>query len=122
MEYPDVSWTRRVVARFSFLPARCLTAEIEDVLLRPKFAQRLELAGTTAHELILGYAAWSTVMEPAVIAPVVLADPDDDAVIACAVAAHAQVVVSGDSHLLDLQHYQQIVILRAAELLARITL
>ena len=97
-------------------------AEIEDVLLPPKFAQRLELAGTTAHELILGYAAWATVMEPAVIAPVVLADPDDDIVIACAVAAHAQVVVSGDSNLLDLQHYQQIVILRAAELLARITL
>jgi len=31
-----------------------------------------------------------------------LADPDDDAVLACAVAARAEIIVSGDSHLLDL--------------------
>ena len=34
---------------------------------------------------------------------VVVDDPDDDAVLACAVAAHAQAIVSGDRHLLDLK-------------------
>lgn len=98
-----------------------LLAELEDVLLRPKFVQRLALAGATAHELVLGYAALATVVEPATIAPVIVADPDDDAVIACAVAAQAHIIVSGDSHLLDLQQYQDISILRAADLLTRIT-
>lgn len=99
-----------------------LLAELEDVLLRPKFAQRLVLAGTTAHELVLGYAALAAVVEPAAIGPVIAADPDDDAVIACAVAAQAHIIVSGDSHLLDLQQYQDIAILRAAELIVRIEL
>ena len=49
-------------------------------------------------------------------------DPDDDAVLACAVAAHAQAIVSGDRHLLDLKINQGIPILTAPELLARITL
>lgn len=98
-----------------------LLVELKDVLQRPKFAQRLALAGTSAHELVLGYAAGATLVQPAEIEPVIVADPDDDAVLACAVAAQATIIVSGDSHLLDLQHYQDIVIIRAAELLARMT-
>ncbi len=31
-----------------------LLVELEDILQRPKFAQRLALAGTSAHELVLG--------------------------------------------------------------------
>jgi predicted nucleic acid-binding protein len=68
----------------------------------------------------LGYAALAAVIEPAEIEPVVLDDPDDDAVIACAVAAHSEVIVSGDSHLLDLKQYRGIRILTAAELTAEI--
>ena len=97
-----------------------LLAELEDVLLRPKFAQRLALGGTSAHELVLGYAALAAIVEPAAIGPIIAADPDDDAVVACAVAAQAHLIVSGDSHLLDLQQYQGIAILRAAELIARL--
>ncbi len=97
-----------------------LLAELEDVLSRPKFAQRLALAGTTAHELVLGYAALAAVVEPVAIEPIIAADPDDDAVVACAVAAQANIIVSGDSHLLDLQQYHDIAILRAAELIARL--
>lgn len=33
------------------------------------------------------------------------ADPDDDAVLACAVAVNADAIVSGDRHLLDLSTY-----------------
>jgi len=55
------------------------------------------------------------------ITPVILADPDDDAVLACAVAARAEIIVSGDSHLLDLKDYEGILIVTAAHLLARIT-
>jgi putative PIN family toxin of toxin-antitoxin system len=98
-----------------------LLAELEEVLQRPKFAQRLSLAGVTSHTLVLGYAALARLVEPAEIAPVILADPDDDAVLACAVAAHAEIIVSGDSHLLDLKDYKGILIVTAAHLLTRIT-
>lgn len=57
-----------------------LLAELEDVLNREKFAGRLSSAGVTPHDLVLGYAALATVIEPAEIEPVILADPDDDAV------------------------------------------
>jgi putative PIN family toxin of toxin-antitoxin system len=107
--------------RLHLLTSTELLVELEDILQRPKFAQRLALAGTSAHELVLGYAALATLVKPAAIEPVIISDPDDDAVLACAVAAQAEVVVSGDSHLLDLEQFQNILILRAAELIARIT-
>lgn len=98
-----------------------LLAELEDVLSREKFTERLAAAGIVPHDLVLGYAALASVIEPAEIEPVILADSDDDAVIACAVAAHCEVIVSGDSYLLNLKRYQDIRIVRAAELLSEIS-
>jgi len=121
-------WTgapRRVIvaARSGILEA-CTSAdllkELEDVLQRPKFAQRLARTGFTAHDLVERYAAVATLVEPVVIQAVVSADPDDDAIIACALAAQADVIVSGDKHLLALGQYQNIPILTAAELVQRI--
>lgn len=44
-------------------------------------------------------------------------DPDDEAVIACALAARADLIVSGDQDLLVLKTYRRIRILSAAEAL-----
>jgi predicted nucleic acid-binding protein len=41
-------------------------------------------------------------------APLVVADPDDDIFIRCALAGEARYIISGGSHLLDLQHYAHI--------------
>lgn len=48
---------------------------------------------------------------------VVEADPDDDAVLCAAHDGRADVIVSGDRHLLDLKEWQGIRIMRAGELL-----
>lgn len=98
-----------------------LLAELEDVLQREKFANRLRLAGVEAQTLVMGYAALATIVVPANIDPVIAADPDDDDVLACAVAANAGVIVSGDSHLLDCEVHQGIQILTARELIERIS-
>lgn len=98
-----------------------LLAELEEVLQRPKFAQRLALAGVSANTLVLGYTALAQLVKPAELTPVVLTDPDDDEVLACAFAARAEIIVSGDSHLLDLKNYEGIPIVTAAQLLTRIT-
>jgi uncharacterized protein len=95
--------------------------ELEDVLNREKFAQRLTTAGVSPHELVLGYAALALVIQPANIEPVILADPDDDAVLACAVTAQAEIIVSGDSHLLGLSQYRDMPILTAAELAMKVS-
>ncbi len=78
------------------------------------------MARVTPRDLVVDYAALGTIVEPADIDPVILDDPDDDAVLSCAIAAHAEVIVSGDSHLLNLKKYQNVHILTAAELLTRI--
>jgi putative PIN family toxin of toxin-antitoxin system len=50
---------------------------------------------------------------------VVSDDPEDDMFVECAIVAGAQVIVSGDHHLLDLGEYAGIQILSAAEFLTR---
>jgi len=94
-----------------------LLAELTDVIGRKKFAQRLEQAQVTVNDLVYGYAALARVIRPQKIQPVILADPDDDRVLACALAAQAEVITSGDSHLLDLKIHQGIKILTANQLL-----
>jgi len=47
-------------------------------------------------------------------------DPDDDAVLACALAARADLIVSGDEDLRVLAIFKNIPIVAAAEALARL--
>jgi predicted nucleic acid-binding protein len=90
---------------------------LADVLGRSKFAARLALSGD-AQTLLDGYAALAEVIDPDHTAPVVSADPDDDHVLACAIAIPVNYIVSGDGHLLDLGRYENIPILNAADFLA----
>lgn len=46
------------------------------------------------------------------------ADPTDDRILECAVAAAADVLVSGDTHLLSLGSFRGILIQRVAEFLS----
>jgi putative PIN family toxin of toxin-antitoxin system len=96
-----------------------LLAELADVLRREKFAHRLEQAGVTADELVYGYAAVARTIRPAKIAPVILDDPDDDKVLACAKTAKAEIITSGDHHLLSLKEYEGIQILPVNQFLQR---
>jgi len=96
-----------------------LLAELEDVLSRKKFTRRLDLAGVGHQDLVLGYAALAQVIRPAKIPPIIAEDPDDDEVLACALAAHAEVIVSGDRHLVSLGVYQGIRIVKPGELLIK---
>lgn len=96
-----------------------LLAELAEVLRREKFAQRLEQAGVTADELVYGYAAVARIIRPARIALVILDDPDDDKALACAKAAKAEIITSGDHHLLNLKEYEGIQILPVNQFLQR---
>jgi putative PIN family toxin of toxin-antitoxin system len=94
-----------------------LLAELRDVLTRPKFAARLKKSGSTPRKLSLEFAALAKLTHPEPIESVILPDPDDDAVLACAISADAQIITSGDRHLLKLKTYRGISILTAREFL-----
>jgi putative PIN family toxin of toxin-antitoxin system len=76
-----------------------LLAELAGILTRAKFAKVLAATGLSCEELVLGYAELATIVAPAAIPPIIVADPSDDQVLACAVAASADLIVSGDKHL-----------------------
>ena len=95
---------------------RALLLELEDVLPRRKLARRVAVTGLKVEQLAARYALLARIVEPAVIARV-SADPDDDHVLACALAAQADLVGSGDAHLLNLKFYGGIPIVRTSEAL-----
>ena len=77
--------------------------------------------GSAVPELLAGYRALTTLVRPATLgAPVITRDPDDDQVLACALGAAAELIVTRDRHLLDLVTFQRIRILPAHEALALI--
>lgn len=97
-----------------------LLAELSDVLRRDKFAKRLASVGVSINDLVMGYAALAKVIKPITLVSVIADDPDDNLVLECTISAHAEAIVSGDSHLLKLNSFQNIPILTANELLIQI--
>lgn len=92
-----------------------LLLELTDIMGRVKFARKLAAAQLSVDQLVERYALLTTVIHPAAIAPTIPDDPDDDQVLACALGAKAEIIVSGDRHLLDLKEHQGILIVTAAE-------
>lgn len=93
--------------------------ELGGVIHRKKFTQPLAARGLKAEELFNGYAALCRIVEPVRIERT-SSDPDDDAVLATALAAPADLIVSGDADLLNLKTFHRIPIITAAEAVNRI--
>lgn len=94
-----------------------LVEELSDILDRPHFSERLAAQGTAAQAISDLYRSLSVSVEPASVPRVVPDDPDDDHVVACAVAAKAQAIVTGDKHLLKLGQHEDIAIVTVAQAL-----
>ena len=96
-------------------------AEFEEVLHREKFQKRLEQSGQNAPELVARFRSVALMVEgPDVPAPSALRDPDDTHVLACAAAAGADAIVSGDNDLLSLGTYAGIPILNVRQTLEKL--
>ena len=104
----------------SLLTSAPLLVELNGVLMRRKFARQLKVRGVQVAQLFEDYVALATLVTPAGIARVIAKDPSDDAVLACALGAKADLIVSGDADLLDLKSYRRIPIVGVSEALARI--
>jgi putative PIN family toxin of toxin-antitoxin system len=92
-----------------------LIDELTNTLSYAKFARRIAQSDASIAVLVAQYEALVTLVSPTHTPRVVPNDPDDDHVLAAAVSANAQWIVSGDKHLLDIKSYQDISIVTAAE-------
>jgi putative PIN family toxin of toxin-antitoxin system len=99
--------------RVTFFTSSVLLDELADVLERRKFAELLASQGVTPAFLMRRYGMLTTLVKPQSIERTVR-DVDDDAVIATALAAKADIIATGDSDLLVLHPWQGIRILNAA--------
>lgn len=101
---------------FELCSSPVLVAELLDVVSREKFAKRLAAAGLTPLGIVGEIRRLAIMAAPVNVPRVVADDPDDDHVLACALTAQADLIVSGDKHLLNLGgQYQGIAIVTPAQ-------
>jgi len=87
---------------FDLVVSPKLLGELEEVLLRPKF--RPSVSEDDVRDYVDGLLAEALVVTDPDEPPAVTPDPDDDYLVALAVAAGADVIVSGDAHLTELEN------------------
>jgi putative PIN family toxin of toxin-antitoxin system len=100
--------------RIRLFSSPALLTELAEVLVRPWAAARFVVIGLAPRDVLAHYISAIEIVTPTSIPAVVAADPDDDHVIAAAVAARAELIIPGDSDLLGLGSYGNILILKAA--------
>ena len=109
--------------RFDLVISPSIVAEIRAVLAYPRIRRKYavddddvaELVDLLEHDALL-------VSGDAEVSNAIPADITDEKILACAIDGQADVIVSGDPHLLDLGEYRQIPILSVREFLTRLTL
>ena len=91
-----------------------LLAELADVIGRAKFDAILVRANTSREQALSEVRQLAEVVEPLPLPAPVCRDPDDDEVLALALAAQVDWIVSGDDDLLVLQAFEGIPIITPA--------
>lgn len=87
------------------MPRQLLLAELTDILGRRKFDKKIAASALTVDQIVDRYAALAALVRPTPT-PRITPDPDDDVVIGTALAAQADLIVTGDKPLLSVTEYQ----------------
>ena len=97
-----------------------LIEELGDVIARPKFSDILSRTSRTPARILAELRTFVDFVAAPPLPQPICRDPDDDAVLACALAARADLIVSGDNDLRALGMFENIPIVGAAEALVRL--
>ena len=92
--------------------------EFEAVVHRPRIQQKHNLSDADIAEYLEVLRTFAVLVPGTIIVNAVPDDPDDDIIIGCAIDSEADVIISGDQHLLSLTSYQGIPIIKAVDFLS----
>lgn len=95
----------------------CITNDIYSELQRVVAYPKLKFPPTLQVNILEFVFSWSNFVKPKETVAVIADDPDDDKFLACAVAANAATIISGDPHLLAFGSYRNIPIMTPAQFL-----
>lgn len=85
--------------------------EFEEVISRKKFGFSKEQVSLAINQIL----EIAEIVIPLQKISIVKDDPDDNIILECALESNANIIISGDTHLLDLKEYKDIQIVNAAE-------
>ncbi len=91
--------------------------ELRDVLSRPKLRRQISRQYLGVDQLIERYSLLAIMVEPQPV-PRTAPDPDDDIILATAIAAKADYLITGDKPLLSLRSHAGFKIVTVAHFLA----
>ena len=100
--------------------SRVMLDELRKTLERPKLAKAVQATGRTAEELVSDYRRLTILKRPASLERPFSRDPDDDHVIATALAARADFLVTGDDDLLELEQVEGVIIRLVADVIQQV--
>jgi putative PIN family toxin of toxin-antitoxin system len=99
----------------SLVSSPVLLAELADVIGRAKFDAILTRTNTSRERSLAEVRRLAEVIDPPALPQPVCRDPDDDQVLALAIAAKVELIVSGDNDLLLLGSFEGIPIIASAQ-------
>ena len=103
--------------------SQTLLAELADALQRQKFRARFEWSQQKTAAILPRFEQVAQMFDLTPMPlPAALRDPDDVHVLACAVAAAADAIVTGDNDLLSMKSFEAIPIITVREALERLGL
>jgi putative PIN family toxin of toxin-antitoxin system len=111
---PHQILTLKTTHNLSFFTSPFLLNEFDRVLHYPKIIKTLAKRSLEPADLLFAYLSITHLINPSDL-PDVSRDSDDNHVLACALEAKADLIVSGDDDLLCLQSFQSIPIKNASD-------
>ncbi len=112
--------TVRQRANLQLYSSAALLEELADVLTRPSLAKQLAAIDRQAVDVLQDYVSAVEIVRAAPLPQPMCRDPDDDALLALALAAQTDLIVSGDQDLLVLAQFEGIPIVSARQALERL--
>jgi putative PIN family toxin of toxin-antitoxin system len=108
-------WRDAVLGQYILITSPTIIREFAE-----KLRVRFQVSDEEVADFVKRITRTATLVQPTVVPEAVPADPDDNHILACALAGKVDLIVSGDRHLLQLKEYEGIAIIRPRDFLRTI--
>jgi len=110
-KFADI-WRVAEAGRYTVVISPFIVQEFMD-----KLREKFKVSEAERETIKRNVARVAEIVAPKIVRPVIAKDPDDDHILACALEGRADIIVSGNKHLLQLKEYEGIVIERPVDFL-----